>query len=84
VNQESIGDPMGDFLPTYVGPVAAIWTLPERQLTFTGTEFLFSGTMQAPIGTTPQAFYVWGVDRGAGAATADFASLACRTSCLIW
>jgi hypothetical protein len=44
-------------------------------VTFTGTDFLFSGTMPAPIGTTPQVFYAWGVDRGAGAATSSFARL---------
>ena len=28
--------------------------------------FVFAGTMNADIGTTPNGFYVWGVNRGAG------------------
>src|SRR5262249_6796687 len=38
-------------------------------------DFQFSGTMNAAIGTTPEAFYVFGVDRGVGATTASFAEL---------
>lgn len=68
-------DPAGDFLSSYVGPKGGDLDVAAAQVTFTGTDFLFSATMNAPIGTTPQAFYVFGVDRGAGAATADFTSL---------
>jgi hypothetical protein len=75
ISSEEVGDPVGDFLPTYVGPRGGDLDVSGAQVTFTGTDFLFSATMEAPIGTTPQAFYVWGVDRGAGATTADFASL---------
>jgi len=65
----------GTFLPTYVGPHAGDLTVVSSQVSFTGTDFLFSATLQAPVNTTPGAFYVWGVDRGAGTATANFAEL---------
>src|SRR5205085_1227908 len=70
-----ITDPVGDFLPSYGFPQVADLDIVSAQVTFTGTEFLFSGTMAGPIGTTPEAFYVWGVDRGVGAQTANFAEL---------
>jgi hypothetical protein len=44
-------------------------------VSLSGANLLFSATLNAPINTTPEAFYVWGIDRGAGAATANFASL---------
>jgi len=72
---EIITDPVGDFLPTYGFQQVADLDIVRAQVIFTGTEFLFSATMNGPIGTTPQAFYVWGVDRGVGAQTAGFASL---------
>ena len=70
-----ISDPVGDFLTTYVGPKGGDLDVVKTQVTFTGTEFVFSGTMNAPIGTTKDGFYVWGVDRGLGNKIADFAQL---------
>jgi hypothetical protein len=75
VRTDKIVDPVGDFVPTYVGPRGGDLDVVSAQAIFTGTEFLFSGTMDAPIGTTPQGFYVWGVDRGAGSRTANFTQL---------
>ncbi len=75
VRSDEILDPVGDFLPTYVGPRAGDLDVVSARVTFTGTEFLFSGTMDAPIGTTPQAFYVFGVDRGIGSRTSNFTEL---------
>jgi len=75
LSSERVNDAVDDFLPSYVGPHSGDLDVSGAQVTFTGTEFVFTATMQAPIGTTPQAFYVFGVDRGAGAATANFASL---------
>src|SRR6266849_3974195 len=72
---EIITDAVGDFLPTYGFSHVADLDIVRAEVIFTGTEFLFSGTMAGPIGTTPEAFYVWGVDRGVGAQTANFASL---------
>jgi hypothetical protein len=70
-----VADPIGDFLSTYVGPKGADLDVVRTQVTFTGTEFIFSGTMNGPIGTTTDAFYVFGVDRGLGNKVADFAQL---------
>lgn len=63
---EEIIDPVGDFLDTYAFPHVGDLDVVSAQVTlFTGSEeFLFSGTMDAPI-ETPEAFYVWGVNRGA-------------------
>ena len=73
LSNAQIVDPMGDFVSTYVGPRGGAVDVVRTQVTFTGTEFVFSGTMNAPIGTTPQAFYVFGVDRGLGDKIANFA-----------
>jgi hypothetical protein len=72
---EIITDPVGDFLPSYGFTQVGDLDVVRAQVIFTGTEFLFSGTMDAPIGTSPQAFYVWGVDRGVGAQTRSFERL---------
>lgn len=65
--QAAIVDPVGDFLSVYTGPsngdldvtaVDAFLSAPNR--------VVLVGTHAAPIGTTPGAAYVWGIDRGAG------------------
>jgi hypothetical protein len=61
-------DPAGDFRVAYAGPRNGDLDVISTQVTFTGTQFLFAGTMNAPIGTTAGAFYVFGVDRGQGTA----------------
>jgi hypothetical protein len=70
-------DPVGDFLPTLTpaAPRAADLDVVSAQVSLLGTNFLFSATLNGPINTTPEAFYVWGVDRGAGSTTANFSSL---------
>ena len=73
---QPINDPLGDFLfDSYVGPLNGDLDVLSAEVTFTGPEFVFSGTMAEDIFTTPEAFYVWGVDRGVGAKTANFAAL---------
>src|SRR5262245_27928565 len=72
---EIITDPVGDFPATYGFPQVGDLDVVSAQVIFTGSEFLFSGTMNGVPGTTPEAFYVWGVDRGVGAATASFTRL---------
>lgn len=72
---DPIIDPVGDFLSTYTGPRGGDLDVVSSQVIFTGTDFIFSATMNGAIGTTPGAFYVWGVDRGRGASTASFARL---------
>src|SRR5260370_33528878 len=70
-----ISDPIGDFLSTYVGPKGGVLDVVKAQVTFTGTEFVFYGTMDAPIGTTAVGFYVFGVDRVLGSIVASCAQL---------
>jgi len=73
---QPIIDPLGDFLfDTYVGPLNGDLDVLSAEVTFTGSEFVFCAKMAADIFTTPDAFYVWGVDRGVGAKTADFGPL---------
>lgn len=70
-----ITDPQGDFLPTYTaGPKGADLDVLSADAVYTGSSFIFSSTEAGPIGTTPGALFVWGIDRGQG--TARFGSLA--------
>src|SRR5712692_7710281 len=68
-----VNDPAGDFLPTYAGPHNGDLDVVRTRVSLIGTNFIFSARLNANIGTTPQAFYIWGVDRGRGFVT--FASL---------
>ncbi len=73
---QPIDDPLGDFLfDTYVGPLNGDLDCLSAEVTFTGPEFVFSGTMAEDIFTTPETIFVWGVDRGLGAETANFERL---------
>jgi hypothetical protein len=67
-------DPRGDFVPGFAGSRAGDLDVIGAFVTYdvATDEFVFSGTLDASIGTTPGAFYVFGVDRGAG--TAGFAA----------
>lgn len=69
-----IVDPAGDFLATYTGPRNGDLDVLAAGVTFDGTRFTLTGTLNGAIGTTAGALYVWGVDRGAG--TARFGALA--------
>lgn len=73
-----IFDPAGDFLATLtpLAPRNGDLDVLSAQVFLTGgNNLVFTATVNAPINTTPQAFYVFGVDRGKGATTANFASL---------
>jgi hypothetical protein len=61
-----ITDPVGDFVPTFLGPRNGDLDVLSAEVTYTGTNFLLHATLNAPVGTTPGGFYVWGFDRGAG------------------
>ena len=65
---QGITDPAGDFLPTYIGPLNGDVDVLSAFAGYNpGTDtFSFSGTFDAAVGTTPGAFYVWGLDRGKG------------------
>ena len=60
-------DASGLFLPTYQGVQAADLDIISSQVFFDGSRFAFTATMNGAIGTTPGAFYVFGLDRGTGA-----------------
>ena len=68
VQAQSITDAAGDFLPTYTGPHNGdVDVLSAFAGYNAGTDtFSFSGTFAGAVGTTAGAFYVWGLDRGAG------------------
>jgi len=72
-----ISDPVGDFLPTLtaLAPRAGDLDVVSSRVSLVGSNFLFTATLNAPINTTPEAFYVWGIDRGAGSTTSNFSSL---------
>jgi hypothetical protein len=72
-----VSDPVGDFLSTLdaAAPRAGDLDVVSANVSLIGDSLLFSATLNAPINTTPEAFYVWGVERGAGGATANFSSL---------
>ena len=59
-------DPANDILPSYTGPVGADLDARRAEVTFDGTNFVFTGTVVGTIGTTPGALFVFGVDRGQG------------------
>ena len=63
-----IVDATGDLLPSYSGIHAGDLDVTSASVTYDAgaDRFFFSGTFAAAVGTTPSAFYVWGVDRGLG------------------
>jgi hypothetical protein len=73
-----ITDAAGDWLPTYTGPRNSILNgdldILKAQVFFDGQFFKFTSTSAGNIGSTTGAFFVWGMNRGAG--TARFATLA--------
>jgi hypothetical protein len=66
--QAAIVDPAGDFLSAYAFPESDdLDVLSADGLYDPGTQtFTFIGTHAGPIGTTPTAAYVFGIDRGQG------------------
>ena len=64
----AVTDPTGDFLAGYTGAKNGDLDVVDASVTYNaGTHlFDFTATMNAPIATTSSAFYVWGIDRGAG------------------
>jgi PEP-CTERM motif len=67
-------DGVNDFLPTYGGPHGGDLDVLTSDVVLVNDNFIFSATMNGLIGSTP-GFYVWGVNRGAGASTSNFNSL---------
>jgi hypothetical protein len=63
-------DMTGDFIASYTGPQGGDLDVVGSFVTYNPVTdmFVFAGIMNADIGTTPGSVYVWGVNRGAGAA----------------
>lgn len=61
-------DHSGDFLSTYTGPHNGDMDVLNISESIVGSNFVLSSTLAGPIGTTANAIYVWGVNRGAGTA----------------
>lgn len=65
---------LGTFMGS--GPFTQDLNIGTAQAFFNGTNFDFTSTVDAPIGTNPNAFYVWGIDRGLLSDEALFGSAA--------
>jgi hypothetical protein len=63
-----ISDPAGDFLPSYSGAQGGDLDVLSAAVTFDGETFTLRTTLAGNVGTTPGAFYVLGINRGAGVA----------------
>jgi hypothetical protein len=61
------------FLPTYTGPKNGDVNIVSASATLDGTNLVLSATADAPIGTTPGAVYVWGINTMGADAPAPFA-----------
>lgn len=59
-------DPIGDFIPSFVGPHNADLDVLTSEVTLQGSQFVFSTRLAGAIGTTAGSLYVLGLDRGAG------------------
>lgn len=59
-------DPVGDFLPTYTGPLSPNLDFTSAEARFDGTNFNLTLTLAGPVTPTPGLLHVWGINRGAG------------------
>jgi hypothetical protein len=71
---EFITNPVGDFLPSYMGPHNGDLNVIGAEVRYDGTNFLLHLVLTGPVGTTTGANYVFGFNRGKG--TAVFGSFA--------
>lgn len=69
----SVNDATGDILPTFSGNQnAADLDVTAASVTFSNNAFHLSATLAGDVrATTPNALYVWGIDRGHGTAVLD-------------
>lgn len=70
----TIVDPVGDFLPTFTGSQNGDVDIRSTTVTFDGTNFDLSATVNGTLGTTEGSLFVWGVNRGSGTARLTFGS----------
>jgi hypothetical protein len=59
-------DPVGDFLPTFVGPHNPDLDVTNFSVVFDGTNFLLGGTLAGNIVPANNVLYVIGIDTGTG------------------
>lgn len=67
----TFNDAVGDYVPGYSGSKAGDLDVISSSVIYNLTKntFVFSATMNADIGTSAGGFYVWGINRGFGAAS---------------
>ena len=73
-----ITDPVGDFLPSFAGASSQIdLDVLSASAYYNPATSLFTlvATMAGPIGSTANAAYIWGVNRGAGVTNAGFVAI---------
>jgi hypothetical protein len=69
----AISDPSNDFLPSFAGPHDGDLDVVAANVTLDGSNFDFTATMNAAVGLTSGAVYVFGLNRGQG--TAKFGNI---------
>ena len=62
----AFSDPAGDFLTTYTGPHNGDMDVTSIDVHLNAGVFTLAATLAGTVGTTANALYVWGLDRGAG------------------
>jgi hypothetical protein len=70
-----VSDPVGDFIPSYTGPHVPDLDVISANVSVLGGNVIVSGTLNGAVGATTGGFYVWGIDRGRGATTSNFAAI---------
>jgi PEP-CTERM motif len=72
---QTVADPVGDFLPSYTGPLSPSLDVTSFTVTYNGlaSSFLLSASLAGPVSSAP-GFYVIGVNTGTGT-LAPFASI---------
>lgn len=70
----TITDPVGDFLPTYTGPLNGDMDVISVGAVQDGTSVTLTATMNGAIGTTAGGLYVLGINRGGGLPLLTFGS----------
>lgn len=63
---ESVTDATGDFLSTFSGTPGGDLDVVNAEVVLEGDRLIFSAVLADAVGTTPNALYVFGVDRGNG------------------
>lgn len=68
VASAAISDPVSDFLLTYTGPTNGDVDIVSADVTFNGSAFALSESLNGQPGTTANSLFVWAINRGSGIA----------------